>query len=346
MMYAAVIKNYGDESSFEIDESIPIPEPKPNQVLVKIIASSINPIDLMKRQGYGKSVFEKQRRINFPWVIGSDFSGHVVSVGSKVTRFKEGDEVWGCTSKATSGTYAEYASIDQDEINNKPKNLTFEEAASLPYVFLTTWSAIVRWAGLRPQDLSEKKVFIQGGAGGVGTTAIQLFNHWGCEVSSTCSGTNVDLLQSLGAKKVINYESEAFQDILEDYNVAYDLLGDSVLDNSIDACCKILKKNSSSHYITLTHPLMNTLDNKGLLLGTPHAFFLRQKVKSNYKPINVHWSIYRPSLSGLQELTYLTEKEIIKPIIDSIFSLADISEAHKKVGTGHGSGKVVINNIL
>ena len=124
MMYAAVIKNYGDESSFEIDESIPIPEPKTNQVLVKIIASSVNPIDLMKRQGYGKSVFEKQRRINFPWVIGSDFSGHVVSVGSKVTRFKEGDEVWGCTSKATSGTYAEYASIDQDEINNKPKNLT------------------------------------------------------------------------------------------------------------------------------------------------------------------------------------------------------------------------------
>ena len=346
MMYATVIKAYGDESAFEIHENLPLPEPKSNQVLIKITASSVNPIDLMKRQGYGRSIFEKQRSLNFPWIIGSDFSGHVARVGNKVTRFKEGDEVWGCTSKASTGTYAEYAAIDQEEVNIKPKNLTFEEAASLPYVFLTTWSAIVRWAGLRPQDLNEKKVFIQGGAGGVGSTAIQLFNHWGCEVSSTCSAVNVDFLQSLGAKKTINYESEAFQETLDDHDIVYDLLGDSVLDDSIDVCCKILKNNSSSHYITLTHPLMNTLDDKGLLLGAPHAFFLRQKVKSAHKPINVHWSIYRPSLSGLQELTHLAEEGIIKPTIDSVYTLSDISEAHKKVATGHGSGKVVINNIL
>jgi alcohol dehydrogenase len=267
-------------------------------------------------------------------------------VGQKVTRFKEGDEVWGCTSKASSGTYAEYAVIDQEEVNIKPKNLTFEEAASLPYVFLTTWSAIVRWAGLRPQDLNGKKVFIQGGAGGVGTTAIQLFKYWGCEVSSTCSAMNVILLQSLGTTKAINYQNEAFQDILDDQDLVYDLLGDSALEDSIGTCCKVLKNNSSSHYITLTHPLINTLDNKGLIFGVPHAFFLRQKIKSTYRPINVHWSIYRPSLSGLQELTHLSEEEIIKPIIDSIYSLSNISKAHKKVATGHGSGKVVINNIL
>ena len=244
MMHAAVIRTYGDESVFEIQDNLTPPEPKSNQVLVKISASSVNPIDLMKREGYGRSIFEKQRRINFPWVIGSDFSGQVVSTGNKVTRIKEGDEVWGCSSNASSGTYAEYAAIDQEEVNIKPKNLTFEEAASLPYVFLTTWSAIVRWAGLRPQDLNERKVFIQGGAGGVGTAAIQLFNHWGCEVSSTCSGINVDLLQSLGAKKVINYESELFQEALDDHDIVYDLLGDSVLDDSIEECCKILKKNS------------------------------------------------------------------------------------------------------
>ncbi len=346
MMHAAVIKDYGDESAFEIYDNLSLPEPKSNQVLVKISASSVNPIDLMKRQGYGRSIFEKQRTVNFPWVVGSDFSGHVARVGNKVTRFKEGDEVWGCTSKASSGTYAEYAAIDQEEVNDKPKNLSFEEAASLPYVFLTTWSAIVRWAGLRPQDLSEKRVFIQGGAGGVGSIAIQLFNYWGCEVSSTCSAKNVNLLESLGATKVINYQNEAFKDILDDQDLVYDLLGDSVLDDSIDVCCKILKNKTSSHYITLTHPLINTLDDKGLLLGMPHAFFLRQKIKSTYKPINVHWSIYRPSLSGLQELTHLSEENIIKPVIDSIYSLSDISKAHKKVATGHGSGKVVINNIF
>ena len=143
-MYAAVIADYDKESSIEIHESIPVPEPKANQVLVRITASSVNPIDLMKKEGYGSPIFEKQRKIKFPWILGSDFSGHVVSQGNKVNKFKEGDEVWGCTSNASSGTFAEFVAIDQEEISIKPRNLNFEEAASLPYVFLTTWSAVVR----------------------------------------------------------------------------------------------------------------------------------------------------------------------------------------------------------
>ena len=345
-MYAAVIENYGDESTFKIDESVILPEPKQNQVLVKIKASSVNPIDLMKREGYGSAIFEKQRRQNFPWILGSDFSGNVVSAGNKVKRFKEGDEVWGCTSNASAGTYAEYVVINQDEVNFKPKNLTFEESASLPYVFLTTWSAIIRWAGLRPKDLIEKKVFIQGGAGGVGTTAIQLFRYWGSNISSTCSEGNIELLKSLGVNEIIDYRRNSFQEALKDYDLVYDLLGDSVLENSIEECCKVLKKDASSHYITLTHPFINTMDSKGLFLGIPHALLLRQKLKAAYKPINVHWSIYRPSLSGLQELTYLAEENIIKPVIDSTYSLSEIAKAHEKVATGHSSGKVVIRNDL
>ena len=345
-MYAAVIESYGDETNFKINESIALPEPKQNQVLVKIKASSVNPIDLMKREGYGSAIFEKQRRQNFPWILGSDFSGNVVSAGNKVKRFKEGDEVWGCTSNASAGTYAEYVVINQDEVNFKPKNLTFEESASLPYVFLTTWSAIIRWAGLRPKDLIEKKVFIQGGAGGVGTTAIQLFRYWGSNISSTCSEGNIELLKSLGVNEIIDYRRNSFQEALKDYDLVYDLLGDSVLDNSIEECCKVLKKDASSHYITLTHPFINTMDSKGLFLGIPHALLLRQKLKAAYKPINVHWSIYRPSLSGLQELTYLAEENIIKPVIDSTFSLSEIAKAHEKVATGHSSGKVVIRNDL
>ena len=119
-----------------------------------------------------------------------------------------------------------------------------------------------------------------------------------------------------------------------------------MLDNSIEECCKILKKDASSHYITLTHPFINTMDSKGLFLGIPHALLLRQKLKAAYKPINVHWSIYRPSLSGLQELTYLAEESIIKPVIDSTYSLSEIAKAHEKVATGHSSGKVVIRNDL
>ena len=345
-MYAAVIADYDKESSIEIHESIPVPEPKANQVLVRITASSVNPIDLMKKEGYGSPIFEKQRKIKFPWILGSDFSGHVVSQGNKVNKFKEGDEVWGCTSNASSGTFAEFVAIDQEEISIKPRNLNFEEAASLPYVFLTTWSAVVRWAGLRPQDLENRNIFIQGGAGGVGTTAIQLFKHWGCNVSTTCSKKNIDLLKSLGADKVIDYQKDKFYEILNDQDLVYDLLGDSVMDNSLDKCTLILKNLPSSHYIGLTHPFVSTIDSKGLFLGILHALLMRQKLKSKYKPVNVHWSIYRPSLSGLQQLTNLAEDQIIKPVIDSIYSLSDINNAYKKVATGHGSGKVVIKNKL
>ena len=204
----------------------------------------------------------------------------------------------------------------------------------------------IEFSGVRSLDLLNKNIFIQGGAGGVGTIAIQLFNHWGCNVSTTCSSKNIKLLKRLGANEVIDYQKDKFYENLEDQDLVYDLLGDSVLENSIEKCTKILKNQSSSHYISLTHPFINTIDNKGLLLGVPHAILIRQKLKAIYRPINIHWSIYRPSLSGLQELTYLSEEEIIKPTIDSIYTLSDISMAHKKVATGHGSGKVVIRHDL
>ncbi len=343
-MYAVTIKEYGNETKLKLELDVTAPQPNANQVMVEVKASSVNPIDLMKRSGYGKAVFEKQRKILFPWILGSDFSGNVVSVGSKVTKFNIKDEVWGCTSNANSGTHAQFVCIDADELTHKPKNIDHLNAASLPYVALTTWSALVRWSGLRPNDLKGKKVFIQGGAGGVGCFSIQLFKNLGCEVATTCSEKNIELVKSLGADNIIDYNKTSFEDVLEDFDIAYDLLGDNVLENSIERCCKILKKDSGSHYITLTHPLVNTLDSKGLLLGVPHALYLRHKQKKKYAPINIHWSIYRPSLSGLEQLTSLVEDESIKPIIDSIYSIENIDEAHKKLATGHISGKLIIDH--
>ena len=344
-MYAVTIRQYGDESTFKLEHDFNLPDPKPNQVLVKMKASSVNPIDLMKREGYGKVIFEKQRKDRFPWVLGSDFSGTIEKLGSKVDRFRLGDAVWGCTSNANSGTHAEFVSIDIDEVTLKPKNLTHLEAASLPYVALTTWSALVRWSGLRPNDLNGKKVFIQGGAGGVGCFSIQLFKSLGCEVATTCSSKSIPLVESLGADHVIDYNKDNFYEVLNDYDIAYDLLGSNVLENSLEKCCQILKTEPSSHYITLTHPLVNTLDTKGIILGAPHALYLRHKQKKQFNPINVHWSIYRPSLSGLEQLTSLVEDQSIKPIIDSIYNLKELNRAHEKVATGHVSGKVVIDHI-
>ncbi len=343
-MYGITLREYGDETKLKLEDGLTVPEPKPNQILVKVSASSVNPLDLMKREGYGKSIFERQRKNIFPWIIGCDFSGTVAEIGTNINKFKTGDEVWGCSSNANSGTHAEFVCIDVDEITHKPSRLDHLQAASLPYVAQTTWSAIIRWAGLRPQDLNGKKVFIQGGAGGVGCFSIQLFKSMGCEIATTCSEKNMELVKSLGADHVIDYNISNFEEVLVDYDIAYDLLGDHVSDHAIEKCCSILKKTEDSHYITLTHPLVSTMDTKGILLGAPHALYIRQMQKRKFRPINIHWSIYRPSLSGLKQLTDLVQNGTIKPIIDSVFKIEDIGQAHRKAATGHVSGKVIIEH--
>ena len=343
MMYGTVINEYGDTSVLKYKDSLEEPSPKANQVLVEIYASSVNPIDLMKRQGYGKSIFEKQRSLSFPWVLGSDFSGIVKEVGSQVSKFSQGDEVWGCSSHANHGCYAQYGIFDLDEIDFKPNNISFQEAASLPYVALTTWAALIRWASLRPQDIKNKKVLVQAGAGGVGTFAIQLFSAWNCEVATTCSGHNHELVKGLGATTVIDYTIEDFSNVLKDYDIVLDSIGDLGGEKFIERCLKVLKQTDTSHYITLNHAAVRSIDDKGILLGGPHALFLRQKLKKKHRPINIHWSLFRPSLSGLQQLSSLVIDGKVKPVLDSVYGLKDLPLAHDKVSTGHACGKVVID---
>ena len=338
-MKSVNIEFYGDSSCFNFSESISEGPLNPKDIRVRIKATSVNPIDVMKRAGYGKSVFEKQRKKLFPWVLGTDMSGTILEVGSKVQRFSVGQEVWGSSTNPNRGTYCHVNSFHEDEVDFKPTNLTFQEAVALPYAAITTWSAIVRWAGLRPQDLISKKIFIQGGSGGVGTYAIQLFKNLGCHVASTCSQKNIGLLEELGVDEVINYESNRFQDELSGYDIVYDLLGG----DQEEDCMSILKNNNSSHYITLVHPFMKMLDEKGLFMGVPLALAERQRRKNKYKPINYHWAVYRPSLSALKDLTRITQEGKIKPILNKVFPLEDISMAHTQVEKGHASGKIIID---
>ena len=338
-MKKAYINSYGDSSLFEFSELILNTPLASKDIKINVKATSVNPIDVMKREGYGKSIFEKQRKELFPWVLGTDVTGTILEIGDKVTRFNVGQDVWGASTNPNRGTYCDVAFFHEDELDIKPTNLSFQEAAALPYAAITTWSALVRWAGLRPHDIENKKVFIQGGSGGIGTYAIQLFKNLGCYVATTCSHKNLDLLEDIGADEVINYETTNFQEILSEYNIVYDLLGGDQEKNCID----ILSNNNSSHYITLVHPFMSTLDTKGVFLGLPAAIAKRQQLKKKYKPINYHWAVYRPSLSALMELTRITQEEKIKPIINKIYSLEEISAAHDHVETGHASGKIIID---
>src|SRR3954447_9850980 len=212
-MRAFVVERYGDAETVRASD-VPDPKAGAHDVLVRIHAASVNPVDLKIRNGDLKAILP----LRAPFVLGNDLAGTVVAVGARVTRFSVGDEVYAHPDQNQMGTFAEFIAIDQDDVATKPATLTMAEAAYIPLVGLTAWQALVERANLRPGQ----KVLIHAGAGGVGTIAIQLAKHLGASVATTVSTTKIDLVRNLGADAVIDYQKQAFETILHDYDVVLD----------------------------------------------------------------------------------------------------------------------------
>ncbi|MEH7563706.1 NADP-dependent oxidoreductase, partial [Priestia megaterium] len=221
-MRAMVIDRHG-KVPMHLTE-MPTPEIGEYEVLAEIHAASINPIDFKIRDGKVKLLV----KYKMPLILGNDFSGVVAKVGAKVTRFKAGDEIYARPRKSKIGTFAEYIAIHEDDIALKPKNLNFEEAASIPLVGLTSYQALTDILQLK----KGQKILIQAGAGGVGTFAIQLAKLMGATVATTASEAGANLVKSLGADEIINYKTEKFEEILKNYDAVFDTLGDEILEKS------------------------------------------------------------------------------------------------------------------
>ncbi|MEH6858891.1 NADP-dependent oxidoreductase, partial [Priestia megaterium] len=221
-MRAMVIDRYG-KVPMRLEE-MPTPGIGEYEVLAEIHAASINPIDFKIRDGKVKLLV----KYKMPLILGNDFSGVVAKVGAKVTRFKVGDEIYARPRKSKIGTFAEYIAIHEDDIALKPKNLSFEEAASIPLVGLTSYQALTDILQLQ----KGQKILIQAGAGGVGTFAIQLAKLMGATVATTASEAGANLVKSLGADEIINYKTEKFEEILKNYDAVFDTLGGEILEKS------------------------------------------------------------------------------------------------------------------
>ena len=201
------------------------PELRDDDVLVQIHAAGVNPLDSKIRDGEFKFILPYR----LPLILGNELAGVVVRVGSRVRRFKPGDEVYARPDKDRIGTFAEFISMNEDDVAIKPKGLTMEEAASIPLVGLTAWQALIERANLK----KGQKVLIHAGSGGVGTFAIQLAKHVGAIVATTTSTANVDLVKRLGADIVIDYRKDDFEKILHDYDVVLNSLGGETLEKSL-----------------------------------------------------------------------------------------------------------------
>lgn len=340
-MKAVEINEYGPVEVLTVNERAPMPEIAPHEVLIRNKATSVNPIDALKRTGYGRVIFEKKRRPKFPWIMGNDAAGVITRIGRKVSTFKINDEVFCALSGFKQGAWAEYIAVPADAVAKKPANLSFEEAASIPYVALTTWAALVDRGGLSPGAGAGKKALVHAGSGGVGSFAIQFLKSWRWHVAATCSTRNVEMVKRLGADEVVDYTQFDFCDMLKDYHLVYDTIGVNVSgyeENSIS----ILQPNAGAAYISIVHPVISTLDQNGLLVGGLKIIATLIAKKLRNRKIGYHWSVFRPNGRALETIRRYIEAGRIKPVIDKLYTLQQMSEAHQYIETGHARGKVVI----
>ena len=328
-MKAMLIKQYGEDSKFEAAE-VDTPEVKAGHVLVKIAASSVNTVDTMIRK-MGKDL---PLSPDAPAILGMDFAGTVEAVGDGVEGYSVGDEVYGCAGGLADlpGTLADYIVADSNLIAHKPKNLSMPEAAALPLVAITAYEGLKR-AGVT----SGQKVLVHGGSGGVGHVAIQLAKHFGAEVYSTGGGDKqTALIEKLGAT-AINYKTESVEDYVAKHTdgAGFDVVFDSVGGENL---LKSFEATALNGHIATTVSLceldLTTAHFRGLSL---HVVFMLIPMLHNFKR-EQHAEI-------LRDLASIVESGALTPVLDEKqFSLAEADQAHARLESGEGMGKVVIVN--
>lgn len=329
-MKAAFIEKYGKDEKMQLGDFAK-PVAKDYEVLIQIKAASVNPIDFKVKSGMLKFV----RKYSFPLILGHDLSGEVVSVGVKVTKFKKGDLVYSRPGNSGIGTFAEYIAVHEDEVALKPTNISFEEAASLPLVALTTWQAFDA-AGVKKGD----KVLIQAGAGGVGTFAIQLAKIRGAEVWTTTSEKNEALVKSLGADHIVNYRKVHPWQVLKDMDFVFDTLGG-------DDLFKIFNVVKPGGWVVSISGLPDGETAKDMGLSLFKTFVLKLVgLKANIAAVkkNAHYKFLFMKPNGVQlaQIAKLVEQGQIRPMIDSVFQLSDIQKAIEHSESGRARGKIVI----
>lgn len=311
---------------------VPTPEIGEYEVLAEIHAASINPVDFKIRDGKVKLLV----KYKMPLILGNDFSGVVAKVGAKVTRFKVGDEIYARPRKSKIGTFAEYIAIHEDDIALKPKNLSFEEAASIPLVGLTSYQALTDIMQLQ----KGQKILIQAGAGGVGTFAIQLAKVMGATVATTASEAGTNLVKSLGADEIINYKTEKFEEVLENYDAVFDTLGGETLEKSFN----ILKDGGK---IVSVSGLPNARFGKEYGSGFFKTLLFSaasHKLTALEKKHHVQYTFLfmKPSGEQLRIIANHIEAGKIKPVIDRVFPFEEAQKAMEYAEAGRAKGKIIL----
>ena len=304
-MKAIVVHEYGGPEVLKYEDALR-PEPKENEVLVRVIAAGVNPVDALIRSGKYAKFFGT----SLPLVPGYDIAGVVEKIGTKITKLKVGDAVY--AYPMWGGGYAEYAVATEGEAALKPKSISFVEAAGVPLAALTAWQALIDVAKIE----KGQTVLIHGGSGGVGSFAIQIAKARGAKVIATASTSNQDLLKQLGADVAIDYTKQKFEDAAKDVDVVLDSVGKDTLARSYG----VVKKGGFIASL-VAKPEQAELDKYGI----------------RGAPISV-----KPNASELAEITKLIDEKKIKPIVSQVLPLTEAVKAQEQAATHHTRGKIVL----
>src|SRR6185436_2618438 len=306
-MKALTLNGYDGLTSLRFAE-VATPEPGPNDVLVKMKAASVNPVDTKIARGYGGP---SQRPL--PHVLGRDGAGTVVKVGSAVTGFKPGDGVYGVADPGRWGTFAEYAVMPAATLAHKPVGLSEVDAGSIPIAGLSAWAGIVSTGKLA----KGQRVLIHAGAGGVGSFAVQLAKHLGATVAATEGSKNVEFVRSLGADQVIDYTKTDFSTAIKDVDLVFDLIGGDVRFKSFP----VLKAGGVISHISVA-PMTQAQPRSDV----------------EVKPAAVKYDT-----ALLDQLAALVKSKAVQPTVTEVFAFGDALKSFEHVMTGHARGKVMLD---
>lgn len=330
-MKAFTVDRYGKKESLRATD-VPEPVLRDDEVLIEVHATGVNLLDSKIRSGEFKLILPYRT----PFVLGHDVAGVVVRVGPRVRHFKPGDEVYSRPDDFRIGTFAEFVAVKEDSVALKPRNLSMEEAASIPLVGLTAWQALVEKAKLK----KGQKVFIQAGSGGVGTFAIQLAKHLGASVATTTGTGNVAWVKDLGADVVVDYKKDAFETILSDYDAVLNSQDGKTLEKSLG----VLKPGGQ--LISISGPpdlaFAEEIKVPWLVKQVLRALSFGTQRKAKRLHVGYSFLFMKASGSQLRQITALIESGAIRPVIDKVFPFDATNEALAYVESGRAKGKVVI----
>jgi NADPH:quinone reductase-like Zn-dependent oxidoreductase len=304
---AVIIHSYGGPDVLKV-EDVPRPVPKEDEMLIRVIAASVNPVDVAIRKGYLAELIGNK----FPLILGMDAAGIVEKTGAKITKFKVGDPVYAFFTLASEGGYSEFVTANENEVASKPKTVTYAQAAAVPAAGSTAWQVLVDVAKLG----ARQTVLIHGGSGGVGHLAIQIAKARGARVIATASTANQDFIKKMGTDVAVDYTKTKFEEIARDVDVVLDMVGGETLKRSYG----VVKKGG------IIVSIVDDLDQKELDAHGIRGVTFRCE----------------PKASVLEDLAQLIDAKKITPVVSQTFPLSEIAKAQEQIATRHTRGKIVL----